>query len=308
MAFQFAPYYDSGSGKRIMSEAAYEALVGAYTPDGIIGTPNDQPPLKLSGGQLVVPAGIEGILRSYWWSSGTSDLPVPIDPNPSGSTRHDHVVVQVNRDANPRTLGVVPKKGVPGGGLPALTQAPGTTGQFEISLGRVSVPAGGTVATAAVTRLGWYIGPDGQYLCTRDTRPPHAPGRRIREVDTGRSLESDGDEQWLSVLDDSGWVNLAPAAQWERNTLRIRRMSGIGYLQLDLDRKGPSLAASTTSKLCTIPPAYALGTGQLFAAAVIHHGKVGRISIVPNGDVTLSNHEGIAQGQYLVSSASWPIG
>lgn len=285
-----------------LTEYEYEWLAAAHQPDGLIGHPDDPAPCYASGGQIIVRAGQRGVLRGFPWASGAVDVGRAV--NTAGAARTDLVVLRLFRDEGHKT-GTDVLLGTPGAGAPAPRTGTGPADWYEIPLAEYDVANGGIVA---VRRRAWYIGPDGQILCTKTTRPPHYPGRRIREIDTGRSLESTGEEPWLSILDDSGWLNLAPAAGWGRNTLRIRRMSGVAYLHLDLDRSGASLAASTTSKLCTIPADYRLGSGQLFSAAVIYHGKVGRISINAAGDVNLSNHEGINSGQYLVSSASWPIG
>ena len=283
-----------------LSEYEYEQMARPQ-PDGLIGHPDDPAPVTTSGGQVIVRAGLTGNVRGFPWASTS---PTVYTPSLSGAARTDLVVLRLDRPGG-HALHSAILTGTPGAGAPAPAEGTGPADLYEIPLAEYDV-AGGQIV--AVRRRAWYIGPDGQILCTAGTRPPHYPGRRIREVDTGRSLESSGAEPWLSVLDDSGWLTLSPAAGWDRNTLRIRRMSGVAYLQLDLDRVGAALAASTTVRLCTVPAAFRLGSGQVFAAAVIYHGKVGRVSVSASGDVNLSNHEGVGSGQYVVSSLHWPIG
>lgn len=295
-----------------VTELQHERLLGRALPSGLLGSPSDDPLIYADGvgtREIRVRASRQAVVDGYGWQNDASVVTKTLSANASGSTRVDLVVLRLDRTTWDVTVEVV--EGTPGAGAPSATRDASTgdgTGVYEIELATVTVADGATtLAASTVAEKGWYLGEDGQILCTSTTRPPHQAGRSAWETDTARWILSNGTD-WISTVDDTGWVSVSPASGWSANTLRIRQRGGVVYLHVDVNRTGASLAASTTSKLCTIPSGYRLSSGQLFAAAVIYHGKVGRISVSSAGAVNLSNHEGINTGQYLVSSASWPNG
>ncbi|RFS47031.1 hypothetical protein D0Q02_07670 [Micromonospora craniellae] len=312
MAFEFAPYHDVGAGKRVMGEAQYEALVAGYSPDGIFGHPGDPNPLAIVGGQLVLRAGVSGVARGYWWSSGDTDTPITVGSNAGGTgVRRDHIVIRIDRDANPRTVAPVARQGGTNGLLPAPAQALGSTGQWELSLGSVALPAGGTIGAATLTRLGWYVGPDGQLLCTSSTRPPPSPGRVIYETNTGRQLLANG-EQWRLVTDAeaSAAVTLV-AANWTAPLFnQLYRRNGSVDLTLTPQRVSGPLNPGTSSTLGTIPTGFrpvgdkeitghVVSTGALVVCRIV--GSTGVITLTPWRDR-------IESARYVnLQAASWPV-
>ncbi|WKU46735.1 tail fiber domain-containing protein [Streptomyces sp. VNUA116] len=117
------------------------------------------------------------------------------------SARTDRIVLRLDPAANAITLAVV--KGVPGGGVPALTQT--DTGLYEIPLALVSVGASVTTITAASVEdarpfLGMHVG--AWSTPTRPTSP------RLGTLGFNRTTQTW--EFWTG----SAWAALAPTVTW----------------------------------------------------------------------------------------------
>src|SRR5690606_22566568 len=153
-------------------------------------------------------------------------------------TRRDLVVVRLDRDASPRVVGVEVIEGTPGAPAPAPEQATGDSGQYDLPLAEVVVPASGSPAAATIATRCWYIGEYGQIRCTSSTRPPHSAGLTVWE--DGRLLVSTG-TQWRTVAEETDWVSGAAASGWSANLLQVRRTGRLVESRIQVTRTGGDL-------------------------------------------------------------------
>jgi len=302
ITIEYGPYYDELTGRRIMREAQYEAALSMYSPDGVYGTPSDPSPVYMVGGQPTVRSGLTGLLRGYLWST-PQDIPLPVSGNPTSSARRDLIVVRLDRDASPRVVGVEVIEGTPGAPAPAPEQATGDSGQYDLPLAEVVVPASGSPAAATIMTRCWYIGEYGQIRCTSSTRPPHSAGLAVWE--SGRLLVSTG-TQWRTVSEATDWVNGTAASGWSAYIVRFRRVNGLVEADLQFRRVGGAITdLQADSQLGTVPAGYR-PTSALTLPGVYDGPRIARCSIASNGTITLVQHQGIQTGQTLnFSHAVW---
>lgn len=241
------PAFNSGQ----VVEALYERLTSPQAPDGLIGMPTN-PPLAFTDGvgtrQVRIRANRRALVRGFQYDSGSADITITLPGNTSGTTRVDLVVLRLDRSTWRVQENYV--QGTPGQGAPAPAD---TSLVFDFPVAAVSVPHNATtLAPAATTARAWYVGSDGQVVCTEGTRPSHEAGRRIFEVDTGRAYISTG-STWLHDADDSGSLTLPMNGGWTANFNRLRRRSGWVFLALSPQRTGGNLGDDATSTVGTLP-------------------------------------------------------
>ncbi|MDG4801727.1 hypothetical protein [Micromonospora sp. WMMD980] len=231
-----------------LTEAQYEALAAPQGADGLSGHPDDPAPVRVSGSQAIIPAGLKGNLRGFPWASGSVDTSHTIDL--SGPARVDLIVLRLDRAAG-YVVGTAVRKGT-ADTAPAPLTGTGPNDVYEIPLAEVRVSGG---ALTLLRLRAWYIGEDGQILCKSSTRPPHAPGRRIRETDTGRTYESTG-TVWAAVLDDSGTVGVSVASGYTFLENNLRRVGRQCIASVKVMRKGAAMPAGSTVKVGVIPDGF----------------------------------------------------
>lgn len=252
---------------RVVTDAEYERLTRTSGADGILGLTSDTPVVYAdnSGMQIKVRADKVARLRGFAWESGDTDFTKTVTSNASGSTRVDLVVLRLTRSTWAVTIEV--RAGSPGSGAPSPVTDLGSTGVYEIGIATVTVPSGASSITAGnVTWRGWYVGEDGQIMCTSGTRPPHQANRRIWETDTGRGLISTGSD-WLVTYEDTGWLAVPMLAGWttdEFAVARYRRRNGQVSAVFGARRTGGALSSGTNTNAGQLPvgfrPAYDLRT------------------------------------------------
>ncbi|MEU7905322.1 hypothetical protein [Actinoplanes sp. NPDC049118] len=285
-----------------LTEAQYEAMAHPQAPDGLIGHPSDAPPVSVSGGQIIIRASLTGLLRGFPWASGLT--PIVYTPSLSGPARVDLVVLRLFRDDGYR-VGTAVRTGT-AATAPAPFVGTGPTDWYEIPLAEVRVAGG--VLTLLTTRA-WYLGDDGQILCKSTSRPPHAPGRQIRETDTGRSYQSSG-TVWTVMQDDGGTSSLPLAGGWVNAVNHLYRVNGIAFLQLSARRTGGNIAVSTPqATVGTLPAGFrpradieTIGISSSSGAHIV-------VRIKAAGPVTLDFVvTGLNTGQYIqLAAAAWPV-
>lgn len=304
------PAFNAGK----VTELQYEHLASAQAADGVVGTPADQP-LVYSDGTGIrtvkVRLGRRALVRGHMYESGTSDIPIELAANVSGAVRIDLIVLRLTRSTMRVQEAAI--TGTPGAGTPAGTNDTGDTGVWDFPIARVTVASGATaLAASTVTPTAWYLGDDGQILCTAgngstipSTRPPHQAGRRIFEVDTGKALISTG-SSWVIEYEDTGWVGVSLAAGWSSQGTRVRRVNGVVTMQLDIARAGTALAAGTPSNLANLAVEFRpLNTLNHVGWLVSSGAAYGWWTVSSAGLVRIES-AGLGPTSAMRSTATWP--
>lgn len=309
MASKSYPRYAYNNGA--LTELEHERLVQAQAPDGLLGNPTG-PALVYADGAGVLTVRVRanqfGLFRGSLYDSGDVDIPLELEPNTSGATRLDLVVLRLTR-SDYRIVEDL-RTGVPGAGVPAPVMDLGATGVWEFPAAEVTVINGAVnLAPATVKNRAWYVGEDGQLVCTSTSRPPHAVARRIREIDTNRTLESDG-SKWTVLLEDTGWVTGSLASGWSGAGVVARRKNGWVSMSVSCQRTGSAIGASAYSTIATLPTSYRPNDQRYNITAVVSSPDSVRDGYIDtNGAVVLRPNysQGINQDAFVFSSATFPI-
>lgn len=236
---------------RVVTEEQYERLAARFSDDGLDASPFDAVPVVAgSGMQVLVRAGLRGIVRGFQWESGEADVPLAISSNASGATRTDWVVLRLDRsDWRVRTA---VRPGSPGGGLPALIQQTGATGVYEVPLATVRVTSGAaSIVAADVTPWPLLIGSRVRPSGSLGRNPNPRPGE-LAWVG-GKGYESFDGASWSKVLEDTGWLTLSlngkDASAWSdtatgMSRLTYRRLNGWVHARFRIKRGGVRLDLS----------------------------------------------------------------
>jgi hypothetical protein len=298
---------------RAVTPREYEDLMNPMAPDGVLGLPSD-PALVYADGTLLgfkVRANQAALIRGHRWESGTTEVQVNVSANNSaGTTRKDLAVLRLTRNPWDASIQVVAGTASATPVTPSPTYGTDTsTGVWELPLAEITVPYNATnVGPSQCVPLAWYVGDDGQIVCTSTTRPPHQAGRAIYETDTGKRLLSDG-TAWRTVSEDTGWVNFSTASGWVSRTTRVRRVNGWVQLHCDVARAGTTLAADTASTIATLPDGFRPAvTFTAVGLPVSSSGQVSRVAIQTSGVVRVVTGPGFGATSWLDCWASWPIG
>lgn len=244
----YVSFPNTPHNSRAVTLAEHEELMFPVGSEGLIGYTGTAAVFADSTGlQVKIPLGVTGWIRGTVFDN-TSETVVPVGSNASGSTRIDLLVLRLDRSNYTITPVVI--AGIAGAAAPSAVRDENwdAVGTWDLPLAEITVINGASTITAAQVALrGWYLGPDGQYICTSTSRPPHVIGRRIRETDTSRTLESTG-SSWLILLEDTGWIAIPANTGWTASGFcRARRYNGNTTLLLHFTRTGAALAAGTAS-------------------------------------------------------------
>lgn len=300
---------------RAVNDIEYEKIHARETDDGIYGDPTATQVVTTGAGlQVLVKAGKQGSVRGHFWQAGTTDVPLSITANASGSTRTDRVVLRLDRSA--WTVRAVVRAGTPGSGAPALQQDEGDTGLYEVPLAQVTVADGASSVT--VTRGEQYVGTRCR-PCTSGTRPPSpARGQQVFETDTGRWMAWNG-TTWATLYEDTGTVVVnSSLSAWSVGTDSVvQRRSGNVHMRLgSFVRNAGTLAAASDSRLpVLIPAAYRHPDRDQYGIVHVSGAGGGRVTIYAAsntsgraGQVWLSQHPGVSSGgSVLGSTISWAV-
>jgi hypothetical protein len=299
---------------RAVTDLEYERLSAHFSDNGIYGTPADAAVASAGVGlNVAIRANVYGSVRGHGWTSGADGDTLPIDPNSSGQTRIDRVVLRLTR--SDWTVRAVVKKGTPGAGVPSLAQSTGDTGTYEIPLAEARLLSGATSVT--VTRKELYVGTRIR-PCTSSTRNPVPVVSEINyEADTKRAMLWTG-TSWEAIFEDSGVVDINnPNSAWSIETDSVlEKRNGSVHLRLgSFKRTAGSLASSAESRLpAVIPSGYRHPTRDQYALAYCTGVEVARIIVYSAaspqaGQVVLANHPTIATGEFVLpaSGLSWVV-
>lgn len=256
----FISYPRPGYNGGFVSEVEHERLVHAQAPDGLIGLPTDPSPVYADGlGTRIVKirAAQEGLVRGQFFGTGDTDFALPqLAENLSGQPRIDLVVARLDRSdytVNPVVITGTPAA-VPQ--VPAWLAQTGTTGYYDLPLSKVDVPHNaGALPAGAVIRVVWYIGPDGQIVCTDKTRPPHTAGRSAWETNLKRWIVSDG-TKWIVPVEDSGVTAVTLLAEFDADENFLHRRNGEVTLTLKVRRPDAAFPAGSKTKIANLPAGF----------------------------------------------------
>lgn len=284
-----------------------ERLLAVAAPDGVYGHPSDPAVVYAdgTGGRVVkIRAGSRARVRASLWESGDTDIAVSVAENTSGLPRVDRVVLRLDRSAGFQlTEHVITGVPAQNPSPPALTRKYGEAEAYDLPMARVRVEPGAAAITAdKVTRECWYLGEDGQILCTPSTLPPAAPNRQVWDTTAARLLISDG-TRWIIASEDTGWAPVTAAPGWaaDGTGLYVRRLNGSVHLSMVLRRTGAKLTAGTDSLLCQLPAGFA-PDGDQYGLAYTDGANLARIRV--GASVTLVNYSvDILTGRYLTLEA-----
>lgn len=251
-----------------VTQQQHERLVGRAMPSGVIGHPTDTAVVYAPGSgtrEIRIRADKQAVVRGYGWQNDATEIVKNLTANSSTSTRTDLVVLRYSRADYSVTVQIV--VGTPGSGAPSPTYNTGASGVWELPLATVVVPAnsGTLIAGSAVTRKCWYLGDNGQILCTDTTRPPGGDGVWAFETNNDRWILSDG-VNWSAPLEDSGATSITLDAGWTAHINRLQRRGGTAVLSLDVQRS-TTLASDTSYKVGQLPAGFGNPTFQVTSSA-----------------------------------------
>ncbi|QKW15388.1 hypothetical protein [Verrucosispora sp. NA02020] len=257
---------------------------------------------------MKIRASRSAYIRGLRWESGGDVVSLTLDANDTaGTTRKDLIVLRMSR--NPWTVepAIVKGTAVANPTTPPPTYGEVTsTGVWELPLAEVTVTYNATVVNPAqCVPLAWFVGADGQYVCTPTTRPPHERGRRIFEYTTGREYMSTGSQWVLIASPPLETVANTTLSGWSTTTDSVVTVSGqtVDVRLGTWTRTGSSIASSADVRLpCTIPVAARhpsrdrrvtlSTTGGAAVRAVVY--SAGATNA---GQLWLVEHQGVSSGQ-----------
>ena len=293
-----------------VTQSQHERLMGGAAASGVAGHPANNPVVwapNTGTREVRLEANRRAVVEGYGWETdGTAVVLPSLAANSSGSVRVDLVVLRLDRTTFTVRAAVV--QGTPGAGAPAPTYNTGTSGVWELPLAEVTVDPGVTVIAAAkVKNRAWYVGTDGQILCTSTTRPPHEIGRVIWEHPTGAAFVSNG-SQWLRAVDNETGL-VTPVAGIDMPYRFLHRRNGMVTMVLTIHRENAAFGAGTWTRIGEVTgddfkpiidmnfTGVVPSTGQVFIGVV----QVGGSILVNPGAESIA-----ADRNLVVSTFSWP--
>jgi hypothetical protein len=309
---------DPAEGREI-DEIDYEALEGLAGDNGLVGDPTVTAPVTATGAamEVVVRSGLTGRVQGFGWSSGTTDVPLAIAANASGSTRLDRVVLRLDRST--WQVQAVILQGTPGAGAPAVTQQTGSIGVWEELLATVTVVDGAAVINAGdvISRPRW-IGPRMSLANDGLTTITPAVGEQTWVHDVQKLLLWGGTE-WKTLYEETGSVSAGIVlAGWTATVDTLfRRRSGLVILRAGTWQwTGASIGSGVATRLpITIPTLYQPAVNSVYGAMSVYGAHTAARATIYHstdakaGQVWLNNHAGIPTGAYVLgTNVTWAVG
>ena len=286
-----ASSYNSGA----VTEAEYEKIAAHFSSDGLYGSPLNAARVVAGAGlQVLVKANTYASLRGFFYNSGSTDVPLDIDPNSSGATRVDRVVLRLDRST--WLVRAAIRKGTPGAGPPALVKDQWDTGIFEIPLALVTVPNGAAAITSAdIQTTPYFVGNRSRAQLSGFRDPNPFPGQINWDLDTDTYVRWNG-SSWKTIIEDTGWVPLAIdwTTVWQgaaTSPISARKVNGVVSVRIEVTRIGSSLGVTDPdgSRICTVPTNMRAGNYHYFACQFAGAGGAGgiaaRLQLRPDGSI-----------------------
>lgn len=307
---------------RAVTLAEYEQVSIATGLSGMLFY-NGVPPVfaDSTGRQVKLRGGVSAWIRGTRFNT-SSDTIIPIDPNTSGKTRIDLVVLRKRREESGLGVGdhhtVSP---VVIQGVPATNPTPpapvrsfsSSTSFYDITLAEVTVPHNAAVISATqVACRAYYI--NGTGYTGRDdwTTPPVEPGVIFQANDTGNTYIGTAGWVWQQFTIDTGWVainNGQSMAGWDIRSLAVARHGNLVVLIMDILRTGAPVGAGTHQYFGPIPEQFRPVRPINGATHVGSPDHSTHTTVNPDGVIILVGNgaQGINTGGQVVTNMSWTV-
>ncbi|EDY42497.1 hypothetical protein [Streptomyces sp. SPB074] len=300
---------------RAVTDAEYEQLAAPASPDGVVGDPTQAAVVTAATGlNISIQAGAVALVRGHAWTAGGTSLTLPVAANTSGKTRMDWVVLRLDR--SDWTVRVAIRQGTPGSGLPALVQAPGPTGVYEVPLAQLTI--GNNAGAVGVARAELYAGNAVRPALAARPNPLPRIGDQEHIADTGQGR----------VWTGSGWQTTYGRAmgvtcnQPTGGLVRIDADSVLDYVNGTVCLRLGSFTLLTGSispavdlRLPVLIPAqYRHPSRSVPGSAYLSGSRIGRVTVYAANDadrpgqVWLTSHPTISAGdQILPDALTWTV-
>lgn len=293
--------YNSGA----VTDAEYERVMARATDNGVHGTPSDTPVVTAGSGlQVLIKANKVATVRGLAWDSGTSDTAMAIAPNGAGTTRYDWVVLRLDRSTWQVRAAIV--QGTAGSGTPAITRDVGTTGKFEVTVARVTVPSGASSVT--VQAICTYVGSRVRVANDGFSPPGTEQGEIQYRPNTGEWRGWTGTE-WKTLYEDTGVLPLgAGYSTWtpQYDCVATRR-NGWVWARIWVKRIGSNLAAGDNGTVIATMPPSLVSTYHNFFTGVFNDGATCQVEIQNTGDIwVVEPSETVEVGRTMALTVCYP--
>lgn len=280
------------------------------------------PPLfaDSSGRQVKLRANTFALVRGTRFNNYSETI-IGIQPNTSGKTRVDLVVLRLRRQesslgANDQyTVAPVVIQGVPGDNpvAPSMERDSGSVGFWDMPLAEVTVINNvATVASHRVVSRAYYI--TGSGLAGREdwAFPPVEAGVFFRAHDTGVTYIGTAGGTWQQLQHSTGWVAVPggqSAAGWDFRGFHIAREGNMAVLIMDLLRTGAAVGASTHQYFGPIPDQFRPARPINGPAHVGSPDHSTHVTVNSDGVVILVGNgaQGINSGGQVVADLTWVV-
>lgn len=299
---------------RAVTDAEYEQLGVDWSSDGVYGNPTHDAVVTAGPGlNVTIRADVHASVRGRVWTSGGTDLTLPIASNVSGQTRVDRVVLRLDRST--WTIRAVVKQGTPGGGPPTLTTG-SVFGTYEVLLANVTVLNGAQAVT--VTRGERYAGHRIRPATSTPLTDPSPEMCDTRwETDTERLVMHDGDTLRTIYSHTGPMVVNTAITSWSINADSVlEERNGTVHLRLgSFKRTGGRVPDGGVRLPVSIPEAYQHPNRGQYGIAYISGLRIGRLEIFAKnsgrpGQVWLVQYPAIERDDDVMpgSGISWVVG
>lgn len=187
------------------SETQYSYLFREFQDPGVVGQPGDAALQVTTGAGLSVTVRPGRAFARGYMLAADADEALPLSAAHGTLSRVDRIVFRFDPIANAGTLAV--REGSPGSSsAPSLTQT--DTLVYEVSLARVTVPAGATTLSASnIVDERQFLGRRVGHWTTAN-RPPASRGR-LGFNDTTGVFEYHNGTQWRDLLPTLTWGSIS---------------------------------------------------------------------------------------------------
>lgn len=318
MAYESFP--NDAHNARAVSLAEHEQIAAPLGLSGLLNYTDTSPVYADSTGLRVkLRAGVAASVRATRFNNATETL-VTIQPNTSGNTRIDLVVLRLRRQETSVGAGdrytVVPyviqgaPAATPSAPAPVRNDTPGT-GFWDLPLAEVTViNNAATITGTQVASRAYFI--SGSGYAGRDdwAKPPVEAGVIFRANDSGITYIGTATGTWTRLSYNTGWVSFTNGqskAGWEFRTLAVARDGNLVVLDLYLLRTGGAIGASTHQYFGPVPSQFTPNRTVFGVAQIGTPDHSTHVAAQSDGVIALFGNfsQGISTGSQVFCNMSW---